>query len=416
MVTGRGGWLVADGRYGRTWPILRARFFLVLRRKNRENPSVGTLPATWTAASWQNGAILSLASIWGSTLFKGVVLQRKGDERFVLTSYASRAVPEEINTADELAQELKLLLKELGGGAKAAPSRSPIPRPPPHHRATRYADRSAAQRAALERSQCAQSGMQRFRARLRTRFFERQRQRPRTARRQMPTAPRTASDGCHRRQQRSRPEKISRRRNVAPGREANHRSDRQGKVAADILQLAPICSFNAFELAYPEIFAKDTFLLLDMGHLQSTVMIGSKKELVLVRSIDYGGKHLTQALTADGALDASAAQLLVREGDAGMADICRGSLTRLANEVRNSIGFFEGQREESIHRIFVSGGLARAETILQMLSDELGLPCEIWDPLETCEVALPAAKRQALPSEFVSLNVACGAAFEYLRN
>jgi hypothetical protein len=44
------------------------------------------------------------------------------------------------------------------------------------------------------------------------------------------------------------------------------------------------------------------------------------------------------------------------------------------------------------------------------------LPCEIWDPLETCEVALPPAKRQALPHEFVSLNVACGAAFEYLRN
>jgi Tfp pilus assembly PilM family ATPase len=188
------------------------------------------------------------------------------------------------------------------------------------------------------------------------------------------------------------------------------------KTAADILQLAPVCSFNAFEFAYPEIFAKDAFLLLDMGHLQSTVLIGSKKELVLVRSIDYGGKALTQALTADGALDANAARVMMEEGDAGMAEICRSSLTRLATEVRNSIGFFEGQHEQSIHRIFVSGGLARTETILQTLSDELGLPCEIWDPLETCEVALPPAKRQALPNEFVSLNVACGAAFEYLRN
>jgi Tfp pilus assembly PilM family ATPase len=188
------------------------------------------------------------------------------------------------------------------------------------------------------------------------------------------------------------------------------------RVAADILQLAPVCSFNAFEFAYPEIFANDAFLLLDMGHLQSTVLIGSKKELVLVRSIDYGGKALTQALTADGALDANAARVMMEEGDAGMAEICRSSLTRLATEVRNSIGFFEGQHEQSIHRIFVSGGLARTETILQTLSDELGLPCEIWDPLETCEVALPPAKRQALPNEFVSLNVACGAAFEYLRN
>jgi len=122
------------------------------------------------------------------------------------------------------------------------------------------------------------------------------------------------------------------------------------------------------------------------------------------------------ALTAEDALDGDAAWLMLQQGDEGMTEICRGSLSRLATEVRNSIGFFEGQREESIHRIFVSGGLARAETVLQALSDELGLPCEIWDPLETCEVALPAAKRQVLPNEFVSLNVACGAAFEYLRN
>jgi Tfp pilus assembly PilM family ATPase len=188
------------------------------------------------------------------------------------------------------------------------------------------------------------------------------------------------------------------------------------RLPLDILQLAPVCSFNAFEYAYPEIFSNDAFLLLDMGHSQSTVLIGSKSELVLVRSIEYGGKALMQALTADGALDAQAAWEMVQQGDAGMAEICRNSLNRLATEVRNSIGFFEGQREESISRIFVSGGLARAETVLQGLSDDLTLPCEIWDPLETCEVALPAAKRQSLPHEFVSLNAACGVAFEYLGN
>jgi Tfp pilus assembly PilM family ATPase len=180
--------------------------------------------------------------------------------------------------------------------------------------------------------------------------------------------------------------------------------------------LAPVCSFNAFEFAYPDIFNKEAFLLLDMGHLQSTVLIGNKGELMLVRSIDYGGQALMQALTADGAIEAEAAWSMIQQADAGMGEICRISLARLATEVRNSIGFFEGQQEESISRIFVSGGLARAETVLQTLSDELTLPCEIWDPLETCEVTLPAAKRQSLPHEFVSLNVACGAAFEYLNN
>src|SRR5712691_11401376 len=55
----------------------------------------------------------------GKHVFKSVLLQRKGEERFALTNFASRAVPEEIGNADELAQQVKLLLKDLGGSAKA---------------------------------------------------------------------------------------------------------------------------------------------------------------------------------------------------------------------------------------------------------------------------------------------------------
>jgi Tfp pilus assembly PilM family ATPase len=345
----------------------------------------------------------------GKHVFKGVLLQRKADDRFVLTSYASREVPEELSTPEELAQHLKLLLKDLGGSAKGC--------------AIAVSDPASLLRIIeqpntpidLLRNALRLNGLAVLNQECKDFVLD-----------CAPVAEEMNGHGTN-----------GANGNGTEDNQVNHTVPRtkylvggmlrptvkqiseacsKTRMAADILQLAPVCSFNAFEFAYPQIFANDAFLLLDMGHLQSTVLIGSKKELVLVRSIDYGGKALTQALTADGALDAAAARVMMEEGDAGMADICRASLTRLATEVRNSIGFFEGQHEQSIHRIFVSGGLARTETILQTLSDELGLPCEIWDPLETCEVALPPAKRQALPNEFVSLNVACGAAFEYLRN
>lgn len=354
----------------------------------------------------------------GKHAFKGVLLQRKGDERYVLTSYASREVPEEMATAEDLAAQLKLLLKDIGGSAKGCALA--VSDPDSLLRIIEQPDTPTD----LLRSALRLNGMNVLNQECRDFVLD--------------CAP-ALSNG-------QRVHAIAANGHAngdepnGNGAEANPVISPRGqtrylvggvlrpavkqiseattklRLSPDLLQLAPICSFNAFELAYPEIFSHDTFLLLDMGHLQSTVMIGSKSELVLIRSVDYGGKQLTQALTADGALDVNAAQLLMRQGDAGIADICRSSLSRLANEVRNSIGFFEGQREESIHRIFVSGGLARTETVLQTMSDELGLPCEIWDPLETCEVALPADKRQALPNEFVSLNVACGAAFEYLRN
>jgi Tfp pilus assembly PilM family ATPase len=348
----------------------------------------------------------------GKRIFKGVSLRRRSDSRFVLTSFASREVPEQIGTAEELAQQVKLLLRDLGGSAKGC--------------AVAVSDPAALLRIIeqpdtpvdLLRNALRLNGLAVLNQECKDFVLDVAPVNSRDANGKSATASGSGGESGAVAVQSG---VITKTKYLVGGMLRNvvkqvSEAMNKTRVRADIIQLAPVCSFNAFEFAYPDIFNNEAFLLLDMGHSQSTVLIGSKAELVLVRSIDYGGKALMEAVTAEGALDAHAAWEMIQQADAGMAEICKTSLTRLATEVRNSIGFFEGQREESIHRIFVSGGLARAETVLQTLSDELTLPCEIWDPLETCEVALPAAKRQALPHEFVSLNVACGAAFEYLNN
>jgi Tfp pilus assembly PilM family ATPase len=345
----------------------------------------------------------------GKHAFKGVLLQRKGDQRFVLTSYASRQVPEQFNTPDELAQELKHLLREIGGSAKACAVG--VSDPDSLLRIIEQPDTPVD----LLRNALRLNGLAVLNQECKDFVLDCA---PVAAHTRVAQTANGSGDGSsvavaeHGMKQ----TKYIVGGMLRPTVKQIAAACAKTRVPATVLQLAPVCSFNAFEFAYPETFANDAFLLLDMGHLQSTVLIGSKRELVLVRSIDYGGKMLNEALTAEGALDGDAARMMLQQGDPGMMDICRNSLARLATEVQNSIGFFEGQHDQGIQRIFVSGGLVRTETILQALSDDLGLPCEIWDPLETCEVALPAAKRQALPQEFVSLNVACGAAFEYLRD
>src|SRR2546421_4893396 len=339
----------------------------------------------------------------GKHVLKGVALRRKSDSRFVLTSFASRPVPEEFASADDLSRELKQLLRELGGSAKAC--------------AFAVSDPSAILRIIeqpdtpldLLRNALRLNGLAVLNQECKDFVLD-----------VAPVGSNSADGSTSEKSSGGGTGVLTQTKYLVGGIQRSQvkqivAAANKIRLSPELLQVAPVCSFNAFEFAYPEIFANEAFLLLDMGHLQSTVLIGSKSELVLVRSIDYGGKALMQALTAEDALDADAAWLMIQQGDEGMTEICRGSLARLGTEVRNSIGFFEGQREEAINRIFVSGGLARAETVLQALSDELSLPCEIWDPLETCEVALPAAKRQTLPNEFVSLNVACGAAFEYFK-
>lgn len=339
----------------------------------------------------------------GKHVFKSVLLQRKGEGRIVLTNYASHVVPDGLNTPDDLAAQIKLLLKEMGGSAKTCAVAASDP-----DSLLRIIEQPTTP-VELLRSALKLNGLAVLNQECRDFVLDCA---PVSAVAMTPVAP----DGSP---MESAPGSGKTRYLVGgmlrPAVKQISEAMTKMKRPASVLQLAPVCSFNAFEFAYPEVFAKDAFLLLDMGHEQSTVLIGNKTELMLVRSIDYGGKIFGDDLAASAAVDPKAARVLIEQGDAGMTEVCRGSLFRLATEVRNSIGFFEGQSEESINRIFVSGGMARTEMILQILSDELGLPCEIWDPLESCEVALPPAKRQALATEFVSLNVACGAAISFLK-
>ena len=189
----------------------------------------------------------------------------------------------------------------------------------------------------------------------------------------------------------------------------------RNRAPADRLQLAPLCNYNAFEFSHSDVFTREAFVLVDIGHVETRVLAGSRKELVLARTIDYGGDDFLKALTGGGTgMDRDAAIRLVDANDPGMLEAGRTSLIHLARELRSSIGFFEGQREEAITRVYFSGGLVRALMPLQILSDELEIACVTWDPFQTCHIDLPKGKLADFEGERTHLNVACGAALDLL--
>ncbi len=188
----------------------------------------------------------------------------------------------------------------------------------------------------------------------------------------------------------------------------------KNRTPATRLQLAAVCNYNAFEFSHPDVFAREAFVLVDIGHQETRVLVGANRELVLVRTIDYGGDHFLQAVTGDGGVDRDSAMMLIEQNDAGMVETGRASLAVLAQELRSSIGFFEGQREEAVSRVYFSGGLVRALMPLQILSDELEIGCDTWDPFQTCQIDLPKAKLITFDTERTHLNIACGAALDLL--
>lgn len=182
------------------------------------------------------------------------------------------------------------------------------------------------------------------------------------------------------------------------------------------LQLSPISVYNAFEFAQEEVFNQHAFLLVDIGHTSSTMILGVKREMVLVRAIDFGGKMLLETLqNLSGETREMVLQALEQE-DEIMVENTRAAIADLTREVSSSIGFFEGRREETIAQVWISGGVAKSSTVVRVLSEELRMPCLSWNALERCEVNVPSAKRSQFASQALDLSVACGAAAELMKS
>lgn len=180
------------------------------------------------------------------------------------------------------------------------------------------------------------------------------------------------------------------------------------------LQLSPVSIFNAFEFAQPDTFNQQPFFLIDFGHASSTMIVGSKRELVLVRNIEFGGKLLIDTLqNLSGESPEMIMEALQHEEEI-IVENARMAIAGATREISSSIGFFEGRREEAISKVWVSGGIAQNPTMLRLLSEELNLPCSAWNALERCETGIPSGKRAKFPEEALQLNTACGAAVELL--
>jgi Tfp pilus assembly PilM family ATPase len=82
----------------------------------------------------------------------------------------------------------------------------------------------------------------------------------------------------------------------------------------------------------------------------------------------------------------------------------------LGRELRASLDFFEHQQDRPVSHVYVSGGTARSELIVQMLHSELVVECKSWNPTASLQLALPG--QQAVEIEHVApqLTVAIGAA------
>jgi type IV pilus assembly protein PilM len=171
--------------------------------------------------------------------------------------------------------------------------------------------------------------------------------------------------------------------------------------------LGPI---NTFEQALPEVYARETVALVDIGFKHTSVCVLDRSELALTRVVNIGGDQLTAGLAEAMSISYAEAEGI----KVGMAPEVEGALQMqvipLGREIRASLDFFEHQQDRPVSQVYVSGASARSEMILQMLHSELLLECKTWNPTGFLQLALPGQQAVEVDHIGSQLTVAIGAA------
>ncbi len=185
---------------------------------------------------------------------------------------------------------------------------------------------------------------------------------------------------------------------------------RQAGLIADGIFPALIGPVNAFEHAMPEVFTKEPVALVDIGFKSTSICLVYEGELVLSRVVAIGGDKLTAGLAETMGISYAEAESIKVGIPSEVQAQLEAVLVPLGRELRASIDCFEHQHDKAITQVFISGGSANSEFIVNALQAELMAECRLWNPLNSVTLALPPQQTAQLEQVATQLTVAVGAA------
>ena len=184
----------------------------------------------------------------------------------------------------------------------------------------------------------------------------------------------------------------------------------QSIVAAGLTPVAVDVEPMALLRCYFQQYRRDEdrtrrVLYLHVGESHSVVVIAQGSEVLFVKYLDLGGRHMDQSVARHAQISvADAASLRRHNGDRrsseqdpevarSVAESVRPVIERLAGELSACIRYhsvtFRGQ---PLAQVVLSGGEA-STALAEALSERLGMECDVPDPLRTYE-GNPNAKHQ----------------------
>jgi type IV pilus assembly protein PilM len=181
-------------------------------------------------------------------------------------------------------------------------------------------------------------------------------------------------------------------------------------MLADHIVPGLIGPVNAFEMAMPEIFSREVVALVDIGFKHTSICLLQQGELILSRVVAIGGDKLTTGLAESLGISYAEAEGIKVGMPSEVQAQLQSLVLPLGRELRASIDFFEHQQDKTVTHVYIGGGSASSEFIVQALQTELMVECKTWNPVGFLQMGLPPQQRGEIEHVAPQLSVAVGAA------
>ena len=191
---------------------------------------------------------------------------------------------------------------------------------------------------------------------------------------------------------------------------------KEAQIVPQVLDVDNLAILNALD---SNVRPDEVTAVIDIGASSTNINILKEKVLKFTRNIPIAGNNITNVIMNVMKLDFAQAEAVKIEdgavhidnsGDASeISEVVRTIVEELAAEIRRSFDYYKAQyREQTIHKILLTGGSARLRNIDSYFANELGIEVTLGNPLEGIVANVPNPEQ--LQEHMLELTAAIGLA------
>jgi type IV pilus assembly protein PilM len=191
-------------------------------------------------------------------------------------------------------------------------------------------------------------------------------------------------------------------------------------VAPEVIDVDVFALANAYELlgpAAPPDSDKKATALIDVGASKSNIAIVQGTRVLFTREVYLAGNEISDAIARtfnEPAEDIERIKLAPGETLEALIDAAMPAFEDLANEIRLSFDYVEGQFDMEVSTVVLTGGSSQLPNVADILGNILNRPVHVFDPLAGLDLVPSKYDIHGLDANSPALTVALGLAAHIL--